>query len=341
MSTSNHSPVAVTPLPQRMLGDQVGALGLGCMGMSEFYGHGDDARSVRTIHAALDAGVNLLDTADLYGDGHNERLLGLALRGHRDQAYLATKFAIRRQDGHRWYDSSPEYARAACEASLRRLGIETIDLYYMHRLDGRTPIEDTMAALAELVQAGKVRYIGLSEVNAEVLRRAHAIHPVTAVQSEYSLWTRDVAADGVLGAARELGMVLVAYSPLGRGFLTGSIRSTEALTERDFRRSNPRFTGSNLEANLPMLDALTAVADKHDATSGQVSLAWVLAQGPDIVPIPGTKRVEYLRQNIAATALSLTAGELALLDQAFDPGKVRGQRYPDAGMPITSDRSIK
>jgi aryl-alcohol dehydrogenase-like predicted oxidoreductase len=321
-----------------MLGDPVGALGLGCMGMSEFYGHRDDVRSIRTIHAALEGGVNLLDTADMYGAGHNEELLGRALRGHREQAFVASKFAIRRENGQRWNDSSPGYARTACEASLRRLGVETIDLYYVHRLDGSTPIEDTMAGLVDLVDAGKIRYIGLSEVDADVLRRAHEVHPITAVQSEYSLWTRDVVTDGVLAAARELGTALVAYSPLGRGFLTGTVRDVETLDEQDFRRANPRFTGDNFDANLQLLEELTAIAAKRDVTRGQVALAWVLAQGGDVIPIPGTKRIEYLRQNLAAGAITLDADELARLDETFAPNNVWGQRYPTAGLPITSDR---
>lgn len=337
-TTTTTRPADGSGLPRRVLGDEVGALGLGCMGMSEFYGAGDDARSTRVIHEALDAGVAVCDTADMYGDGHNEELLGRALRGHRERAYVATKFGIRRAGERRWYDSTAEYARSACEASLRRLGVDTIDLYYLHRLDGRTPIEETVAGLAELVREGKVRYLGLSEVDADVLRRANAVHPITAVQSEYSLWTRGVVADGVLGAARELGTQLVAYSPLGRGFLTGTIGSVDNLDQNDFRRVNPRFTDGNLDANLLLLEELTGIAEEHGATRGQIALAWLLAQGEDIIPIPGTKRSEYLQQNLAAAGITLTAAELATLDEAFAPDRVRGQRYPDAGLPITSDR---
>lgn len=322
-------------LGQRWLGDPVGALGLGCMGMSEFYGRPDDAQSTRVIHAALDAGVTLLDTADMYGEGHNEELVGRALRTHRNRAFVATKFGIRRDGDRRWSDASPDYARSACEASLRRLGVETIDLYYVHRLDAHTPIEDTIGALAELVTAGKVRYLGLSEVSAEMLRRAGAVHPITAVQSEFSLWTRDVVTDGVLAAARELGTTLVAYSPLGRGFLTGALRKLDHLAEDDFRLTNPRFAEGNLEVNLAMLDELTAVADRHGATLGQIALAWILAQGEDVIPIPGTKRIEYLTQNIAAAAVSLSTEQITALDAAFTPENVKGERYPAATLPDT------
>lgn len=332
---------AMTPtsaLDRRVLGDPVGAIGLGCMGMSEFYGETDDAQSTKVIHAALDAGVTLLDTADMYGEGHNEELVGRALRTHRDRAFLATKFAIRRDGDRRWNDTSPEYARSACDASLRRLGVDTIDLYYVHRLDGHTPIEDTVGALAELVAAGKIRHIGLSEVGADTLRRAHAVHPITAVQSEFSLWTRNVVTDGVLAAARESGTALVAYSPLGRGFLTGALRELGQLRAQDFRLTNPRFADGNLRANLALLDAVNAVATRHAATLAQVALAWVLAQGQDVIPIPGTKRLSYLRQNIAAARVELTADELAALDLAFSPDKVHGLRYSAATLPDTSSR---
>jgi len=319
-------------------GPLVGALGLGCMGMSgEHYGPPDDVRSVQLINAALDAGVTLLDTADMYGTGHNEELVGRAVRGRRDDAVIATKFGIRRSpQGERWHDSSPGYARQACEASLKRLGVETIDLYYAHRLDTVTPVEDTVEALAGLVRQGKVRWIGLSEVSALQLRRAHAVHPIAALQSELSLWTRDMVDHGVLAAARELGVTTVAYSPLGRGFLTGSVTSLDALGANDFRRGNPRFADGNLEANLPLLEQLTAIARAHQATPAQVALAWVLAQGEDIVPIPGTRQFRYLSQNIDAAHLTLTARQLADLDEAFRPALVRGERYPAAIMPATA-----
>ncbi|MET7570703.1 aldo/keto reductase [Streptomyces sp. NPDC005492] len=325
--------------PARRLGADgpaVGPIGLGCMGMSgEFYGPADDAQSVRVIHSALDSGVTLLDTADMYGSGRNEELVGRALRGRRDEAVIATKFGIRRADGRRWNDSSPAYARAACEASLRRLGVEAIDLYYVHRLDTVTPVEETVGELARLVQEGKVRHIGLSEVSALNLRRAHAVHPIAAVQSEFSLWTRNVVDDGVLAACRELGIALVAYSPLGRGFLTGTVRSTDTLHETDFRLGNPRFAEGGLEANLALLPTLEKAAAAHGVTAGQVALAWVLAQGEDIVPIPGTRRLPYLEQNIAAARLELTAEDLAALDRVFAPDAVTGERYPAPIMPVT------
>ena len=319
----------------RPLAESVGVMGLGCMGMSEFYGPLDDRRSTAVIHAALDAGVTLLDTADMYGEGHNEELIGRALRGRREQAFVATKFGIRRDGGRRWTDAGPDYARAACDASLARLGIDTIDLYYLHRIDQGTPIEDTVGALAELVRAGKIRHIGLSEVNADTLRRAAAVHPITAVQSEFSLWTRDVVTDGVLAAARELGTALVAYAPLGRGFLTGAVRSVGRLADDDFRRHNPRFAAGNIEINASLLDVLGSVADQQGATLGQTALAWVLAQGRDVIPIPGTKRTEYLQENLGAAALSLSPTQLATLDAAFSPDHVRGARYPAASLPDT------
>ncbi|MFD5075733.1 aldo/keto reductase [Streptomyces sp. NPDC058371] len=325
--------------PQRRIGAEgplVGAIGLGCMGMSGgYYGPADDTRSIEVIQAALDAGTTLIDTADMYGVGHNEELVGKAVRGRRDEVTLATKFGIRLADGKRWNDSGPAYARQAVEASLRRLGVDTIDLYYVHRLDGTTPIEDTVGALAEFVAEGKIRHIGLSEVSAANLRRAHAVHPIAAVQSEFSLWTRNVIGDGVLGAARELGVGLVAYSPLGRGFLTGAVRTLDTLPADDFRRGNPRFADGGLEGNLPLLDQVGEIADAHGATPGQVALAWVLAQGEDIVPIPGTKRLTYLAQNTAAAAVELKADELAALDEAFRAEHVVGERYPAAIMPAT------
>ncbi|TGB08509.1 aldo/keto reductase [Streptomyces sp. MZ04] len=317
-------------------GPLVGRIGLGCMGMSgEFYGPADDAQSVRVIHAALDAGATLLDTADMYGSGSNEDLVGKALRGRRDQAVLATKFGIRRADGRRWNDSSPAYARAACEASLRRLGVDTIDLYYVHRMDATTPVEDTVGELARLVDEGKIRHIGLSEVSAAQVRRAHAVHPIAAVQSEFSLWTRNVVEDGVLAACRELGTALVAYSPLGRGFLTGTVESLAHLAEGDFRRGNPRFAEGGLEANLPLLSTVRDIAAAHGARPAQIALAWVLAQGDDIFPIPGTRRLTYLEENIGAAQLELSPDERSRLDRAFREEAVVGDRYPAAIMPVT------
>ncbi|HEY3501558.1 MAG TPA: aldo/keto reductase [Actinocatenispora sp.] len=325
----------MSTLPTRRLGTvDVPVVGLGCMGMSEFYGPADEDASVALIHEALDEGVRLLDTADMYGQGHNERLVGRALAGRRDDAVLATKFAIRRdEDGNRRLDSTPEYAKRAVDASLGRLGVDTIDLYYMHRWDGTTPIEETVGGLAELVAAGKIRQIGLSEVSAEVLRRAYAVHPIAAVQSELSLWTRDVVDNGVLATAAELGTTVVAYSPLGRGFLTGSIAKLDDLAPDDFRRSNPRFADGNLERNLTLLAEVRRVAETHDVTPARVALAWVLAQGDNVVTIPGTKRSKYLRENVAAADLVLSAGELATLSAAFAPEQVVGERYVRAGMP--------
>ncbi|ORI26660.1 aldo/keto reductase [Rhodococcus sp. 1168] len=334
-STSSFDTQDQHSLGRRLLGDRVGALGLGCMGMSEFYGRADDTQSIRVIHSALDGGVSVLDTADMYGDGHNEELVGRALRARRDEAFVATKFGIRRDGEHRWHDASPDYARSACDASLRRLEVDTIDLYYLHRLDEHTPIEDTIGALADLVHAGKVRYLGLSEVSAQILRRAHAIHPITALQSEFSLWTRDVITDGVLAAARELDTRLVAYSPLGRGMLTGEIAALDNLAADDVRRVMPRFADGNLGTNLALLNYLRAVAEQHDATAGQIALAWVLAQGEDVIPIPGTKRLDYLAQNLAAAAISLSAEQLEALDAAFRPDNVQGARYPATTLPDT------
>ncbi len=302
--------------------------GLGCMGMSEFYGPGDDAESTATIHRALDLGVTLLDTADIYGPHTNEELVGRAVAGRRDEVVLATKFGIVRDPvdpSYRGQDGTPGYARRACEASLRRLGTDHIDLYYLHRVDPRTPIEDTVGGMAELAAAGKVRYLGLSEASAETIRRAHAVHPITAVQTEYSLWARQVEST-VLPALRELGIGLVPYSPLGRGFLTGTVRSAGQLPAGDFRRTQPRFAAENLEHNLQILAAAERVAARHGATPAQVALAWVHAQGEDLVPIPGTKRRTWLEQNVAALDLSLTAGDLTELAAA---GQARGDRYPD------------
>jgi aryl-alcohol dehydrogenase-like predicted oxidoreductase len=306
----------------------VSALGLGCMGMSEFYGTADQAEATATIHRALDLGVTLLDTADMYGPFTNERLVGEAIADRRDQVVLATKFGnVRGEDGSfRGIDGRPEYVRSACDASLQRLGVDHIDLYYQHRVDKNTPIEETVGAMAELVTAGKVRFLGLSEASADTIRRAHAVHPITALQSEYSLWTRHLEPE-ILPTLRELGIGLVAYSPLGRGFLTGTISSTADLGANDFRRQNPRFADDALPANLAIVDAVRSLADQKGATPGQVALAWVLAQGDDVVPIPGTKRVKYLEENVAAAGLELTDGDLAQLAAAV-PEAV-GDRYPD------------
>ncbi len=323
-------------MEQRALGSSrlsVSAIGLGCMGMSEFYGPTDDAQSLATLERAFALGVTHYDTADMYGSGHNETLLARFLAGRREKVVVATKFGIVREPGkyERRIDTSPAYVRAACEASLKRLGIETIDLYYAHRLNPDTPVEDTVAAMAELVEAGKVRALGLSEVSAATLRRAHAVHPIAALQSEYSLWTRDVEAE-VLPALRELGVALVAYAPLGRGMLTGAIGKDTILAENDFRRLSPRFQGDNLDANLRLVAAVKALADERGCTPGQVALAWLLAQGPDILPIPGTRRIARLEENVGAAAVTLSPADLARLDAAMPPGTAAGARYPAEGM---------
>lgn len=323
-------------MEQRHLGSggiAVSALGLGCMGMSEFYGATDDSQSLATLERALELGVTLYDTADMYGSGHNEELLGRFLKSRRERAVVATKFGIVREPGKydRTIDTSPAYVARACEASLKRLGVDTIDLYYAHRLSPAVPVEDTVGAMAELVRAGKVRALGLCEVSAATLARAHAVHPIAAVQSEYSLWTRDPEAE-VLPLCRRLGIAFVAYSPLGRGLLTGTIGKDTALAETDFRRLSPRFQGDNLDANLRLVEAVKSVAGERGHTPGQVALGWLLAQGREVIPIPGTKRIRYLEENVAAAGLALTPADLARLDAALPPGSAIGDRYPPDGM---------
>ncbi|MBP2474686.1 aryl-alcohol dehydrogenase-like predicted oxidoreductase [Crossiella equi] len=328
----------MTTLPTRKLGElEVGAQGLGCMGMSAFYGATDDATSISVIHRALDLGVTLLDTADMYGPYTNEELLGRALKGHRDRVVLATKFGIvlNPDNPHeRGVSGKPEYVRRAAEASLRRLGVDHIDLYYQHRVDPNTPIEDTVGAMAELVQEGKVRYLGLSEAGAATIRRAHAVHPITALQTEWSLWTRDLEAE-ILPTARELGIGLVPYSPLGRGFLTGRFTTTSDFDEGDFRVvGQPRFSEQNLAANLRIVRALEALAEQRGVTAGQLALAWVQSQGEDVVPIPGTKRLKYLEENVAAAGIELSADERAAIEAAVPVGEVAGERYGAAMLPL-------
>ena len=322
-----------TTLPTRRLGPSrlaVSALGLGCMGMSDFYGARDDAESTRTLQRAVELGVTFFDTSDMYGPHTNEILVGKALAAHRDDVVIATKFGIVRGDdpSQRGYRADPEYVREACDASLQRLGVDVIDLYYLHRVDPKTPIEDTVGAMAELVTAGKVRHLGLSEVSGATLRRAAAVHEITAVQSEWSLWSRDLEGDA-FAVARELGVGIVPYSPLGRGFLTGSIRTPDDFADGDVRRNHPRFTGENFARNLELVDKVRELAESKGVTAGQLALAWVLAQGDDVVPIPGTRRTDRLEENVGAATVALTADDLAALDAIAPVGAASGQRYPD------------
>lgn len=318
---------------RRTLGQglDVSAQGLGCMGMSEFYGTGEESEALATIGRALDLGVTLLDTADMYGPFDNERLVGRAITGRRAEVQLATKFGIVRSAdaARRGIDGSPTYVRTACDASLARLGVDVIDLYYLHRVDPAVPIEDTVGAMAELVTAGKVRHLGLSEAAPDTIRRAHAIFPITALQTEFSLWTRDPQINDVLATTRELGIGFVAYSPLGRGFLSGAIASIDDLAADDFRRSNPRFQGANFTRNLDLLQQVREIAAAKGVSPGQLALAWVLAQGEDVVPIPGTKRVAYLEENAAAEGITLDPEDLRRISDAFPAGATAGDRYPD------------
>ncbi|MGH9582149.1 MAG: aldo/keto reductase, partial [Bryobacteraceae bacterium] len=314
-------------------GLRVSALGLGCMGMSEFYGSGDEAESIAVMHRAIDLGITFFDTADMYGSGRNEELVGCALRGRRDKVTLATKFGnVRTPDGgFQGINGRPEYVCSACEASLRRLGVEHIDLYYQHRVDANTPIEDTVGAMADLIRQGKIRYLGLSEAAPQTIRRAHAVHPIAALQTEYSLWTRDPE-DEILLTVQELGIGFVAYSPLGRGFLTGRFKTPEDLAPDDWRRRSPRFQGENFQRNLRLVSEVEAMARGKNCAPSQLALAWVLAQGKEIVPIPGTKRLRYLEENAAAVNVQLSPEDLDRIARIFPQDAAAGARYPEAAM---------
>ena len=319
-------------------GPEVSALGLGCMGMSDFYGTGDDAESTRVIHRAIEMGMTFLDTADIYGPFKNEELVGRAIRGKRDQVFIATKFGIVRDPANpmfRGINGTPEYVRKSCDASLKRLGIDCIDLYYQHRVDPKTPIEETVDAMAELVKQGKVRYLGLSEASSRTMRRASQVHPITALQTEYSLWSRDPE-DDILSTCRELGIGFVAYSPLGRGFIAGRFKRFEDLPEGDQRRSWPRFQGANFQKNLDLANKVEEIAREKGCTPSQLALAWVLAQGDDIIPIPGTKHMNYLEDNAESLNVKLTAGDLQRLEEVFPRGVAAGTRYPEQMMPLVN-----